>query len=141
IYRAAHNAQQVADATAYLRHKWTPLFPDSKSVLTAFVGNSMTTGMFCGSGQTWTYQTASKIPALTRWLTISQGGITTPGVAENPTRYHDLLIDVAANAEMVDQGAEMDKELYVDGVHPSARGNAVLPGIVIPQLTALLKVS
>ena len=92
VYRAAHDARQVAAETSYLQQKWSPLFPDHKSTLCAFVGNSLTTGMFCGNGQTWSAKTAAKIPTLKSWFNISQGGITTQRLAGLASENIDRLL-------------------------------------------------
>jgi lysophospholipase L1-like esterase len=81
IYRAAHAPEQMGPVQDYLLAKWAPLFPPAKSDLVTFVGNSLTTGMFCGNGKTWTAQAAAKVPGLARWYNVSKGGITTQGLA------------------------------------------------------------
>ncbi|MEI6519966.1 MAG: GDSL-type esterase/lipase family protein [bacterium] len=82
IYKIAHTEKQTEQVNDYLLKKWSMLFPDAKSDLVTFVGNSITTGMYCGNGKTWTAQTAAKIPGLTHWNNISKGGITTQGLGE-----------------------------------------------------------
>jgi len=77
IFRVAHDEQQAAQVHDYLLRKWAPLFTSTDTGITAFVGNSMTTGMYCGSGKTWPAQTAAQIPALTHWYNLSRGGATT----------------------------------------------------------------
>lgn len=81
VYRTAHDARQVGEENSALLRKWARLFPDPASDLVVFVGNSLTTGMFCGNGQTWSRQAALQIPGLSRWYTICRGGITTPQLA------------------------------------------------------------
>lgn len=101
IYRASHDAKQVAATTAYLHQKWQRLFPDRKSTFCAFVGNSLTTGMFCGNGQTWSAKTAAKIPGLKSWCNISQGGITTQGLAALSPEKIDRLLPLRTGASVL----------------------------------------
>ncbi len=82
IYSTAHSEKQSTQIHDYLFKKWSSLFPDEKSDLVTFVGNSITTGMYCGNGKTWTAQAAAKIPGLSHWYNISKGGITTQGLTE-----------------------------------------------------------
>jgi len=102
IFRAAQTPEEVAKTTAYLREKWKPLFAANKSTLTTFVGNSMTTGMFSGSGKTWSYQTAGQLPAMTRWFNVSLGGITTQRLQQlAPQQIDGLLSLTSGNAVLV----------------------------------------
>lgn len=119
IYHAAQDAGQVAGVTTYLRTKWAPLFPDTKTPLTAFVGNSLTTGMFCGNGQTWSHQTAAKIPAIQRWYTVSQGGITTQRLAALAAGSVDPLLQFAAGSSAL-VFWEGTNELVVNKATPEA---------------------
>lgn len=223
IYRTAHDDAHLALAQQYLLAKWTPLFADRCDSLVAFVGNSITTGMYCGNGRTWSAQTAALVPGLTRWYNISKGGISTQGlsalapVSIDPLlkltkatghsalfffegtnelvfnhndavaaheamkqfclarrkagwktivlltvlprqagpvfetartalnallrahyrEYADTLVDLAANAEIGAAGCEMHADLYADGVHTTAKGNAVIAGLVTAALQGM----
>ncbi len=92
IYNTAHSEKQSEQVQDYFLKKWSPLFPDTKSDLMTFVGNSITTGMYCGNGKTWTAQTAAKIPGLSHWYNISKGGITTQGLTDLAATSIDPLL-------------------------------------------------
>ena len=92
VYGTAHDDTERVRVENYLRAKWAPLWPDQKQPLVAFVGNSITTGMYCGNGRTWTLQTAHEIPGLTSWCNVSKGGITTPQLADLATETVDPLL-------------------------------------------------
>ena len=92
IYGAAQAPAQVSEVNQYLLRKWSALLPNPASDLVCFVGNSMTTGMYCGNGKTWSCQAAGKVPGLTRWYNISKGGITTQGLAALAATSIDPLL-------------------------------------------------
>lgn len=92
IYRSAHEAEQLETINSYLTEKWAPLLAKPEDDLVAFIGNSISTGMYCGNGKTWTAQTAAGIPALKSWYNISQGGITTQGLAAMAAESIDPLL-------------------------------------------------
>lgn len=223
IYRSAHDTERVKAINSYLKDKWSPLLAKPNDDLLAFIGNSITTGMYCGNGKTWSAQTAMEIPALKSWYNISKGGITTQGLSalattsidpllagktgrsvllfwegtndlvlnkstaeaaqqaikefclarrkagwqkiivlnvlprsntdaafetervklnqlmrDNYLNYADALIDIAANAEIGNAGAENNKINYADGVHLTAQGGAIIAKMVIPSLAKML---
>jgi lysophospholipase L1-like esterase len=80
IYERAQDQAQVAEVSAYLQEKWKAALPDSNSDVVVFVGNSLSTGMYCGNGKTWTAFAAQKL-GLKSWNNVSKGGITTPQLA------------------------------------------------------------
>ena len=53
--------------------------------------------------------------------------------------YADALIDVGGNTDIGQEGENTNKEFYSDGVHTTAKGNAVVASMVAPLLTNLLK--
>lgn len=57
-------------------------------------------------------------------------------VTENPTTT--ALCDFAANATMGADGANANATNYLDGIHPSATGNAILSPIAIAALESVL---
>ena len=77
IYVGAQSKDEIARAHEYLAEKWKEQLPDPKGELVVFVGNSITTGMYCGNGQTWSCKTGQAIPGLTHWYNISKGGVNT----------------------------------------------------------------
>jgi lysophospholipase L1-like esterase len=92
VYEVAQSDTEIAELNHLLLEKWKSHFPDRERDLVVFVGNSITTGMFCGNGKTWSAKTAARIPSLKRWYNVSKGGITTDGLtALAPTMIDPLL--------------------------------------------------
>ena len=102
LYRDAHDAGTIAAMHEYLREKWRPLFRPPEQDLVAFVGNSITTGMYCGNGKTWSSQSARQLPQLTHWYNLSRGGITTQGLAAlAPDSLDPLLKSTTARSVLI----------------------------------------
>jgi lysophospholipase L1-like esterase len=124
IYKTAHTEKQTEQVNDYLSTKWSTLFPDAKSDLVTFVGNSITTGMYCGNGKTWTAQTAAKIPGLTHWNNISKGGITTQGLTELAITAIDPQLKRASGKSIL-VFWEGTNDLTVNKATPEAANEAI----------------
>jgi len=80
IYGRAQNDAEVAQVNAYLQQKWQAALSLQGHDLVAFVGNSISTGAYCGNGNTWSAFAGKKL-GLKHWVNFSKGGITTPQIA------------------------------------------------------------
>jgi len=80
IYGRAQNDAEVAQVNARLQQKWQAALSLQGHDLVAFVGNSISTGAYCGNGNTWSAFAGKKL-GLKHWVNFSKGGITTPQIA------------------------------------------------------------
>ncbi len=92
VYTIAQSEPDIDKTCAGMREKWNKLLPDPAGDLLVFVGNSITTGMFCGNGKTWSRQASDKTPGARSWYNISKGGVTTQQLNEMAGTNVDPLL-------------------------------------------------
>jgi lysophospholipase L1-like esterase len=93
IYDSALSDVEIQQTQNNLKTKWAPLLTRPDDPLLVFVGNSLTTGMFCGNGKTWTAFVGKSVSDSTGWYNVSKGGITTDALQKLAPTYVDAYLN------------------------------------------------